>query len=136
VACEAGDGEAWADWDGLIGRLGLKGTAQVLASHSVLERLAEGQFVLRVDHKQEHLHTQAAEDKIREALGHFFGTGVNVRLEFGKLAAETPAVQNQRASEERQQQANEAIDSDPLVREMKSTFDAEVLPGSVRPADS
>ena len=55
------------------------------------------------------------------------------------LAAEpptelTPAQTEAREKDERQQQAERSIEEDGFVQAMKETFNAEVIPGSVRPA--
>ena len=48
---------------------------------------------------------------------------------------ETPAQAEEREKNARQQQAEKSIEEDGFVRAMKETFNAEVVPGSVRPSD-
>jgi DNA polymerase-3 subunit gamma/tau len=124
------------DWAGLIDRLALKGTAAVLASNSQFERIGSGHFRIRVCKQNEHLHTPAAEDKLRQALARFFGKDVRVQFEFGEVSAETPAQKHTRETDETLQAAIRSIDEDPVVKNLQSTFGAEVIPGSVRPSDS
>ena len=50
-------------------------------------------------------------------------------------AAETPAQAEAREKDERQVQAEQSIEEDGFVQAMKQNFNAEVVPGSVRPAD-
>ena len=47
---------------------------------------------------------------------------------------ETPAQAEAREKDERQLQAEKSIEEDSFVQAMKETFNAEVIPGSVRPA--
>jgi DNA polymerase-3 subunit gamma/tau len=130
---DAGPSAGDDDWEGLISRLGLKGTAAVLASNSVLNRKDDGQFALVLNPEQEHLKTAAAEERIRAALVRFYGKDVSVKFELGDPGQRSPAEQQIVAADQRQQSAEESIDKDPVVADMKSRFGATVIANSVKP---
>jgi DNA polymerase-3 subunit gamma/tau len=52
------------------------------------------------------------------------------------LPAETPAQHDARSRDERQQQAQRAVENDGFVQLMKTTMNAEIIPGSIRPVET
>ncbi len=134
-AASAAPGEAGGDWEDMVEKMGLAGVTRQLARHcSYLGRDA-GVVRLVLDPEHEFLATSAQQDRLREALAAYFGAAVRLQLEFARPTAETPAARERRAQAERQQAAEDAIQEDPLVREMQKVFDATVDGDSIRPAD-
>ncbi|MFK7956919.1 MAG: DNA polymerase III subunit gamma/tau [Lysobacterales bacterium] len=123
-------------WDGIIDSLNLQGTAGVMARNSVLKREGQGRYLLTLDQKMEHLHTPQAEARIREGLTRYFGKDMQLKIALGELQDHTPADRHTEATEQRQRDAEAAIDDDPLVQSLKQQMGAEVIPGSVRPNNS
>ncbi|MEM9531461.1 MAG: DNA polymerase III subunit gamma/tau [Pseudomonadota bacterium] len=123
-------------WEGMIASLGLRGSAGELARNSVLTRLGEGRYELTLDRQLEHLHTEQAETRIRDALGRFFGRDMKLSFVVGELKAETPAERQSQAADERQAHAQAAIEADPLVEDLRRQLGAEIVPGSVQPRDA
>jgi len=131
-----GGPEAEDDWHTLVNRLGLGGMAQALASHC--DWLGqEGERVrLRIDRGHAHLLNPSMQERLRAALSQHFGRELQLSIDVGEVRAETPAAAASRASEARVLAAREAIESDPNVTALRQTFGAEVIPDSIRPADS
>ncbi len=123
-------------WDGIIDSLNLSGTAGVLARNSVLKREGQGRYLLTLDQHMEHLHTAQAEARIREGLARYFGKDMQLKFAVGQLDDHTPADRHTEATEQRQRDAEMAIDEDPLVQSLKQQMGAEIIPGSVRPNSS
>jgi DNA polymerase-3 subunit gamma/tau len=88
-----------------------------------------------MDPAHEILATSAQQERLRAALASHFGAAIRLQLEFSRPTAETPAERERRAAAARQQQAERAIEEDPLVREMQKIFDATVDRDSIQPAD-
>ena len=120
------------DWEGLISRLQLKGTAAVLANNSVLKRDAQGRFRLLLKPQQEHLKTASAEQRIREALARFYGKDVQVVFELADAGSDSPAGRQIQAEDQRKRSAQESINSDPVVAALKSKFGATIVPNSLK----
>jgi len=122
-------------WEQMVDAMGVAGVTRQLARHcAYLGR--EGAVVrLVLDPAHEFLATNAQQERLREALSAHFGTSVRLQLDFARPQEETPADRERRAAEQRQQAAEEAIQEDPLVREMQKVFDATVDRDSIRPAD-
>ena len=130
-------GDVAGDWAALIDRLGLRGPAAVLAANSLLEPQGEGHYRLVVAKDQSHLRTPRLEEKIRSAMARLFGKDVRVDfVEREAAAMASPAARQHRELADRQQRAQEAIDSDPVVRDLKNRFDATVVPESVKPLNN
>ena len=68
-------------------------------------------------------------------LGGVLGRDVRVKFERADAGAQaqTPAQQRARADSARQSAAEDAVHGDPIVRSLIETFDARVIPDSVRP---
>ncbi len=127
-------GRETSEWATLIDRLGLNGTAAVLAQNSIFKRRGEGRYTLVLDPKLEHLHTPAAERKIAAALTKFYGKGAEVSFTRGRPDAESPARARDRQAEQRLREASEALENDPAVQALRSEFGAELIADSIVPA--
>ncbi|MBK1690761.1 DNA polymerase III subunit gamma/tau [Ectothiorhodospira mobilis] len=121
------------DWDHLAGRLGLTGLAGELARHCALMDRQAGELVLGLDAAHGHLNTERSREKLEAAVRSVLGEAMRVRIQVGETQGETPAARQARHQAERQQAAERAIREDPVVRGVMETFDAELVPGSVRP---
>ena len=127
------------DWDGnwpaLAASLPLRGVAQQLAFQTELvECVADGAaatFRLRVP--VDTLRASGNSEKLCAALQERFpAVRVNVETEIAPTWYTASA--EARARRERlQREAEAAVDADPFVQDMVRTFDAFVVPGSVRP---
>ncbi|HUG99833.1 MAG TPA: DNA polymerase III subunit gamma/tau [Gammaproteobacteria bacterium] len=123
------------EWEQIVEHLGLAGATRQLARHCSYAGRAGGVVRLVIDPAHEILATNAQQDRLRKALASHFGEAVRLQLDIAKPAAETPADKERRAAAERQLQAENAIEDDPVVREMQKVFDARVDHDSIRPAD-
>jgi DNA polymerase-3 subunit gamma/tau len=130
------------DWDGnwpaLAASLPLRGVAQQLAFQTeLIECVADGSaatFRLRVP--VDTLRASGNSEKLCAVLQERFpGVRVNVETEIAPTWYTASA--EARARRERlQREAEAAVDADPFVQDMVRTFDAFVVPGSVRPIAS
>ncbi len=122
-------------WPALIERAGLRGPVGQLARHASLLGIDGALVRLAIKEMPAHLADGPILARLEEQLGQALGRPIKVKFERGAVAAETPAQRSARSSRERQQAAERAVAADPLVRSLVDTFDARVIPGSVRPAD-
>ncbi len=140
MAAQAGNGGTPAapanpEWAELIARLGLNGTAAVLATHSTLKREGEGRYALVLDPKLDHLRTPAAERKVAAALTRLYGQDAQVHFTRGKPTEESPAQAQVRSQDERVKRASAALESDPAIQTLKAEFGAELVVESIEPTD-
>ncbi|MGK5081076.1 DNA polymerase III subunit gamma/tau [Janthinobacterium sp. HLX7-2] len=127
------------DWDGnwpaVAAVLPLRGVAQQLAVQAeLIECLYDGHsttFRLRVP--IDTWRSPANVEKLAAALTERFGRKVNVDTELGAVWY-TASAEAQAHREACQRQAEEIIETDPFVLDMKRAFDAFVVPGTITPA--
>jgi DNA polymerase-3 subunit gamma/tau len=127
------------DWDGnwpaLAASLPLRGVAQQLAFQTELvECVADGAaatFRLRVP--VDTLRASGNSEKLCAALQERFpAVRVNVETEIAPTWY-TASAEAKARRERLQREAEATVDADPFVQDMVRTFDAFVVPGSVRP---
>jgi len=127
------------DWDGnwpaLAASLPLRGVAQQLALQTELVGCtadgASATFRLRVP--VDTLRASGNSEKLCAALQEVFpSVRVNVDTEIGPVWYTAGAEARDRR-ERLQREAEATVDADPFVQELARTFDAFVVPGSVRP---
>jgi DNA polymerase-3 subunit gamma/tau len=123
------------DWPALAASLPLRGVAQQLAFQTELvECVADGAaatFRLRVP--VDTLRASGNSEKLCAALQERFpAVRVNVETEIAPTWY-TASAEAKARRERLQREAEAVVDADPFVLEMARTFDAFVVPGSVRP---
>ena len=122
------------DWNTILTQLSVQGMAQQLAKHCVLQNFSDSEITLCLS--QEHKHLQASTNaiaKLQEALAGYFAKPLRLRIIFGELEAETPALIELQDKQLQQQQASESINQDRFVQEIQSELDASLVAESIKP---
>ena len=120
------------DWPSIIAALNIGGRTRELANNCVLDGIDEHTCRLLIDPGFQRVGT-LAEDKLRDALQKYFGRSLKLQITAQSTQQMTPALEMQKAREDRQQAAVDAINADPNVQSLKETFGARILPGSIEP---
>ncbi len=60
---------------------------------------------------------------------------VRVELSVARPETETPARREARQRADRQREAEQAMTEDPMVQTLQDTFDARLVPNSIKPVD-
>ena len=123
------------DWPVLVETLGLRGAGQQLAANSVYRRREGGTVHLEISATHQHMATEQLVGRLEEALTRHFGENLKVRIHVGEGALVTPAVLDEQRDAEKLAAARVAVASDPRMRELCETFDTQVNPDLVKPAD-
>ena len=121
------------EWHELFSRLKLGGMAQQLAEHCLLKSIDDNLVCLLLDSGASNLQTSRTEEQLIEALSAALGQPVRVVLELVPDLADTPEKRRLRVTKERQVEAEQAIEQDPIVLQLKERFGASVVSGSIRP---
>jgi DNA polymerase-3 subunit gamma/tau len=129
-------GERWA---GLVQQMVQRGSIAALAR----ELAMQGQWIeetvgpagarwrLRVE--RESLRSAALRDKLQAAVSALQGIPVELEL-VGGVPTDTPALREAAARAQAQQQAEQTMTTDPVVRELMTQFKtARIVPGSIKP---
>ncbi len=113
--------------------LDLDGAARQLAENSALESSSPFDLRLSIQRSNEHLLTDKLKGRLVGVVQEKMGTGVKVHFRVTDESGETTAARVAEQAKQNLDQAREAIDNDPQVREIVDMFGAEVIPESVRP---
>jgi DNA polymerase-3 subunit gamma/tau len=125
----------FADWHAFVAGLSIKGMAAQLANNCGLAGWDGKTLALRVDPACSSLIDSLARQRLHEAIEARLGRPLTLALEAGAAAAETPAQRQAREQQARQRETEADIANDPLVVAMQETFDAEIVPDSIRRID-
>jgi DNA polymerase-3 subunit gamma/tau len=129
------------DWREILEGLAINGMVKQLAANCVLQGIADNTITLAVDPGHQQLRNAKSEARLKQALCEYFDKDLrlDIVVNTGAGAAtvsqsvETPAQSQAREIGERQQQAEASIEGDSFVQAMKENFNAEIVPGSVKP---
>jgi len=116
----------------MLAAIELDGPTRMLASNCALVAREPGLLRLTLDAHQSGARTRAREEKLAQALGRYLGETLRIEITAGPVAAETPAMAGERATQETLAAARAALAGDPTVRALQERFGATVNPDSVR----
>ena len=121
------------DWPTLIEKANLRGPVGELARQSLLVDI-DGECVrLRIKASHRDLTTGTMAKMLEQRLGEALGRPVRASFEIVDDISGTPAEQRVQADAARQQQAEEGIRNDPLVRSLVEDFGARILSDTIQP---
>ncbi len=127
-------GDRWhALVQSLVAANAIAALVRELALQAECTAIADGEvrFALRVE--REALRNPAHADKLQAALAQALGHAVALDVEAGAVV-DTPARREAAAREQRQREAEHAIQNDPLVLQLTAQFKtARIVPGSIKP---
>ena len=124
------------DWPTLIEKANLRGAVGELARQSVLLGIDGGQIRLGIKANHHDLTAGPMVKMLEQRLGDALGRRIRASFEISTNISDTPADQRVRADAARQQQAEDGIRNDPLVRSLIDDFGGRIVPNSVQPNPS
>ncbi|HFD91938.1 MAG TPA: DNA polymerase III subunit gamma/tau [Gammaproteobacteria bacterium] len=123
------------EWGPIVDGLGLSGMMREFASHCVLESHEDDRMRLVLDEAHAYLLNKQREQQLEKALRDYLSTAIKLEVVSGAARRDTPARQKSKAKEAREQRAVEAIEQDAGIRILQETFNAQIVPDTIRPAD-
>ena len=114
-------------------RLPLAGMERMLAHNCEFVAWDSGLLQLRVPHAQRHLNDRAYQERLRTALEQHLGMKLKLEIAVGPSSGNTLAEIRDRDNEQKLNQAAQAIDGDPFVRDLIDNFGARVVPSTIKP---
>ena len=121
------------DWVTLLPNLGLNAMVKELANNCFVEGWDDGQVALGIDKSKGYLATDKSREKIAQCMSDYFGQSLSVKIQASEAQIETPAMSRERAVEEKQKAAESSVEHDDFIQAMQDAFDAEIVPGTVKP---
>jgi len=125
--------EELKDWVTLLPNLGLSAMVKELANNCYVESWDESQVTLGIDKSKEYLATDKSRERIAQCMSDYFGQNLSVSIQASEAQVETPAMSRERAAEEKQKAAESSVEHDDFIQAMQDAFDAEIVPGTVKP---
>ncbi len=122
------------DWREIVDMLGLGGLVKQLAINCTMKQRDGNNIVLQIESGHSNLINPKAKQRLQQALGEYFNIDAQLNIEVAsQIVNESPAQTIQRETNQRQQQAEQSINEDSFTQTLKENFNAELIPGSVKP---
>lgn len=122
------------DWRDVVNSLGLGGLVKQLAINCTMNQRDGCNITLNIASGHSNLINPKAKQRLQQALGEYFNIEAKLDIKVvNQVESESPAQTTQRETNQRQQQAVESINEDSFAQSLKEHFNAEVIPGSVKP---
>lgn len=125
-----------ASWPGVLRALELNGSVKAVAGMLALGQADDKRVEFRIDQDDLKLVTDRFKASLARALQAY--SGLQRKLEFKSVSENddllTPAMIDNDERARVQADAEAAVAEDPVVKRMQEKFDAEIVPGSIRPA--
>ena len=123
------------NWVDLYLRLAPGGLLQSTLVNSIYLGRQGNKLQFMLDEQENTLYDSIHQQQFAELLTEQFQQTVEVLITSGRPQMATPAQIICKHRQQRQQQAEQAIYSDPLVRQLQDTFGAEIVKNSIEPID-
>jgi DNA polymerase-3 subunit gamma/tau len=120
-----------ASWPEAFIHLGLSGILYNVISHCECVRVTDTEAEFCLDERNASLFNDSHVAKFEVALAQAEGRPRTVLVKLGNVT-QTPAKWLQQRDEQRLQLATQAINNDPVVQALCQTFDAQVVPDSIK----
>lgn len=115
------------DWENLTNQLPLSGLARILVKHCIVGGWdGSTQLNLILDSSQKACLNTQRQVQIQEAISQQLGRSIHLKISLGEVQAESPLTQARIKESERQEQAKQTLLADPIVKDIISTFNAQV----------
>ncbi len=125
-----------SDWLKIVEELPVSGMPLQLARNCVLHSAAKDEVNLDLDPEYETLAAPRWKERLREKMSVYANGAVNLKISIAtETPANTPAMLEKKAEQDKLEAARTSIAEDPLVAEIVAKFDAEVSTGSIKPVD-
>ncbi|GGW94627.1 DNA polymerase III subunit gamma/tau [Alteromonas halophila] len=118
-------------WSHLVEQMPIAGLLKQLALHSSFSR-QDDEVVLELDQNQAHLLNESSQQQLLDALKHALGESITLKMSAGEPAV-TPFVLQQQITDMRMAHAKTVVSNDDVIQSLLSTFEADVMPDSVKP---
>jgi DNA polymerase-3 subunit gamma/tau len=134
VAAQAGSDAGSSDWRDVVNSLGLGGLVKQLAINCTMKQRDGCNIQLQIASGHSNLINPKAKQRLQQALGEYFNIDAQLDITVvDQVESESPAQTAQRETIQRQEQAVESINQDSFTQALKENFNAEIIPGSVKP---
>ncbi|WP_205340355.1 DNA polymerase III subunit gamma/tau [Denitrificimonas caeni] len=125
-----------AEWQKIFLQLSLAGMTHSIAANTVLIEKNADTWLLHLDPNHSALFNKTQQQRINDAINAQLAAPIELLIELHAPNEETPALALLRQQAKRQQEAEAAIHSDPIVLQLMDTFGAIISANSIEPIDT
>lgn len=125
-----------AEWQALFAQLKLAGMTASIAANCVLVEKSASTWLLHLDPNHSALFNDTQLQRISDAINAQLPAPIELNIAVHAIDQESPALALLRKQAKRQQEAEAAIHSDPIVLQLMDTFGAIISADSIQPIDS
>jgi len=123
------------DWSQLAYTLSLTGLAQQLAAQLALVGVTDREYQFTLDTTHRAVLNRAAQSRLEQALCNHLDQPIKVVIEVVRHGSETPAMERQRAEQQRLDEVTHNLQEDPTVKALEGTFGARLDAASIEPLE-
>ncbi len=123
-------------WLELFPQLPISGMTGNIAANCSLIAVDGDDWLLHLDPAQGALFNSTQQRRLNDALNQHLGRTLKLSIELIRPEQETPAQAAARKRADRQREAEQSIDGDPLIQQMIRQFGATVRQDSIEPVDA
>lgn len=120
-------------WIHIIPQLKLTGFALTAIENAEFVNKEGREVTLRVAKGHESLFTPSTMMRIETALTDYYQSPIKIILNSKEAVQASPAQQKERATQQKQQKAEEALHNDPVFQQLQQEFSAELVKNSIVP---
>ena len=121
------------DWSAIIQTLNLTGLTFTAIENAEFISKDGRDLTLRVARGHQSLFTPTIMARIETALAGYYQSPVKIILNSDEMVQSSPAQQKERATQQKQQKAEAALQNDPLFQQIQQEFSAELVKNSIVP---
>jgi len=122
-------------WVLLVDLIGISGMTYSIAANTSLESVNGNSLKFHYAAEQKALINEVHIERIREAIGQYFNTTVEVEFSLGDFGQETPSQYRHRKRAERLAEAVSAMENDSVVQTLIERFSGQLDVASIEPID-
>lgn len=119
------------NWADIIPELKLSGFALTAIENAEFVNKDGREVTLRVSRGHQSLFTPTSIARIEAGLADYYQSPVKILLDSKEAVQASPAQQKERATQEKQQNAELALNNDPVFQQLQQEFSAEVVKNSI-----
>lgn len=124
-----------AHWPQIYVTLKVGGVLQATVANCLLTGRQGNALQFLLDHNNSTLYDPSHQQRLADLLTSYFIEPIQVQITLGQVTADTPAVLAVRARKERLAGAVNAMQTDPIVRQLIEQFSGVLIEDSVKPID-
>ncbi|CEG58748.1 DNA polymerase III subunit gamma/tau [Legionella fallonii] len=121
------------DWNSIVSQLKLAGLALNAIENAEFVAKNGRDIILKVAKGHQSLFSPTILSRIEAALANYYQTPVKITLQSNDAVHATPAQHKEKLTQEKQQGAEQALQNDPLLQQIKKEFSAELVKNSIVP---